>query len=200
MAKYKNGFIEVICGPMFSEKTTQLLRTIQRIVLADKKYVLFKPKKDDRYSEDEVVSHANLSLKAHPLSTPQEMYNALKNNYTGIYNVGIDEAQFFDNSPEGEMDLVELCSKLRDEGYRVYLSGLDMDANGKPFGKMPQLLAIADSVRKQKAICCYKNCANEAGFSYMKNHSKENVENNIFALGEKDLFEARCHRHWLLKE
>lgn len=193
--RYDNGKIEVICGPMFSEKTTELLRRIQRLVFGNQEFVLFKPKFDDRYAEDEVVTHNKNSIKAVAVNNPQEMLDYLdKQECSGVYNIGIDEVQFFNNK-EG-LNIYKLCQKLKRRGYRVILCGLDMDANGEPFGYMPQLMAIADSVLKQKAICMFPGCSEDAGQSMKIQETKTEKGENVIELGEQDAYEARCYKHW----
>ena len=137
------GWIEVICGSMFSGKTEELLRRVKRAKLAKQKIKIFKPKQDIRYSKKKVTSHDNNSIKSKPINSPSKILEIAEK-----FNViGIDEAQFFDES------IVEVCNKLADSGKRVIVAGLDMDYMGKPFGPMPNLLAIAEYVTKVHAIC-----------------------------------------------
>ena len=137
------GWIEVICGSMFSGKTEELLRRVRRAKLAKQKIKIFKPKQDVRYSKKKVTSHDNNSIKSKPINSPSKIL-AIAEKFDII---GIDEAQFFDES------IVEVCNKLADSGKRVIVAGLDMDYMGKPFGPMPHLLAIAEYVTKVHAIC-----------------------------------------------
>ena len=137
------GWIEVICGSMFSGKTEELLRRVKRAKIAKQKIKIFKPKKDVRYDKKKVISHDKNSIKSKPVSNPRKIIK-LSEKFEVI---GIDEAQFFDDS------LVEVCNELANLGKRVIVSGLDMDYKGKPFGPMPNLLAIAEYVTKVHAVC-----------------------------------------------
>ena len=137
------GWIEVICGSMFSGKTEELLRRVKRAKLAKQKIKIFKPKQDVRYSKKKVTSHDNNSIKSKPINSPSKILEIAEK----FDVIGIDEAQFFDES------IVEVCNKLADSGKRVIVAGLDMDYMGKPFGPMPNLLAIAEYVTKVHAIC-----------------------------------------------
>ena len=137
------GWIEVICGSMFSGKTEELLRRVKRAKLAKQKIKIFKPKQDVRYSKKKVTSHDNNSIKSKPINSPSKILEIAEK----FDVIGIDEAQFFDES------IVEVCNKLADSGKRVIVAGLDMDYMGKPFGPMPNLLAVAEYVTKVHAIC-----------------------------------------------
>ena len=137
------GWIEVICGSMFSGKTEELLRRVKRAKIAKQKIKIFKPKKDVRYDKRKVISHDQNSIKSKPVSNPGKIIK-LSEKFEVI---GIDEAQFFDDS------LVDVCNELANLGKRVIVSGLDMDYKGKPFGPMPNLLAIAEYVTKVHAVC-----------------------------------------------
>ena len=137
------GWIEVICGSMFSGKTEELLRRVRRAKLAKQRIKIFKPKQDVRYSKKKVTSHDNNSIKSKPINSPSKILEIAEK----FDVIGIDEAQFFDES------IVEVCNKLADSGKRVIVAGLDMDYMGKPFGPMPNLLAIAEYVTKVHAIC-----------------------------------------------
>ena len=137
------GWIEVICGSMFSGKTEELLRRVKRAKLAKQKIKIFKPKQDVRYSKKKVTSHDNNSIKSKPIDSPSKILIVAEK----FDVIGIDEAQFFDEN------IVEVCNKLADSGKRVIVAGLDMDYMGKPFGPMPNLLAVAEYVTKVHAIC-----------------------------------------------
>ena len=137
------GWIEVICGSMFSGKTEELLRRVKRAKIAKQKIKIFKPKKDVRYDKKKVISHDQNSIKSKPVSNPGKIIK-LSEKFEVI---GIDEAQFFDDS------LVDVCNELANLGKRVIVSGLDMDYKGKPFGPMPSLLAVAEYVTKVHAVC-----------------------------------------------
>ncbi len=171
----KRGSIEVITGSMFSGKTEELIRRLRRAQFAGLKVEIFKPSLDTRYSETRVVSHDEKSIT----STPVDNASAIL-LYAGDVNVvGIDEAQFFDNS------IVEVCNELADNGIRIIIAGLDMDFMGKPFGPMPALLAIAEFVTKVHAICM--RCGNLAQYSFRKSE-----EDQVVVLGEKDKYEPLC--------
>ena len=137
------GWIEVICGSMFSGKTEELLRRVKRAKIAKQKIKIFKPKKDVRYDKNKEISHDQNSIKSKPVSDSRKIIK-LSEKFEVI---GIDEAQFFDDS------IVEVCNELANQGKRVIVSGLDMDYKGKPFGPMPNLLAIAEYVTKVHAVC-----------------------------------------------
>lgn len=148
-----NGWIEVICGSMFSGKTEELIRRLRRAEFARQDLILFKPSVDIRYSDKNVVSHRGTEFNALLVASSKEILNAVKDQKV----VAIDEAQFFD------ADLVEVASELAGRGIRVILAGLDMDYTGAPFGPMPALLAAAEYVSKVHAICV--SCGNLAQFS-----------------------------------
>ena len=140
---HKTGWIEVICGSMFSGKTEELIRRIRRVKLAKQKVKVFKPKNDTRYSKKKVTSHDANSIKSKPVNNPSKIIKLSEN----IDVVGIDEAQFFDDT------IVDVCNELANSGKRVIVAGLDMDYQGKPFGPIPYLLAIAEYVTKVHAVC-----------------------------------------------
>lgn len=171
----RSGWIEVICGSMFSGKTEELIRRIKRAKIANQKVLIFKPKKDVRYGTDVVVSHDDNSFESIPIDHSKQILQ-----HTNEVNViGIDEAQFFDEQ------LPDICQKLALHGKRVILAGLDMDFRGKPFGPMPNLLSIAEYITKVHAIC--PHCGNLATHSYRLSQEKDTV-----VLGEKDKYEPRC--------
>ncbi len=171
----QRGSIEVIAGSMFSGKTEELIRRMRRAQFARQKIEIFKPQIDIRYSENEVVSHDENSIP----STPVDNSAAILLLSGGNDVVGIDEAQFFDKG------LVEVCSALADQGVRVIIAGLDMDFKGKPFGPIPDLMAIADYVTKVHAICL--RCGNVAQFSHRLNTNDKQV-----MLGERNEYEPLC--------
>lgn len=173
----KAGWIEVICGSMFSGKTEELIRRLKRAQFARQRVEIFKPKIDVRYSEEEVVSHDANSIR----STPVENSGNILLLTGEVDVVGIDEAQFFD------ANIVAVCQKLADNGIRVIVAGLDMDFLGKPFGPMPQLMAIAEYVTKVHAICVH--CGNIAQHSH-----RLTANDRLVMLGEKDTYEPLC-RH-----
>ena len=179
-AKHR-GWIEVVCGSMFSGKTEELIRRLRRAEFANQRVEIFKPCIDVRYSVEEVVSHEGHSIRSTPVESPQNIL--LMTSEVDV--VGIDEAQFFDES------LVDVCRQLADRGVRVIVAGLDMDYMGKPFGPMPSLMAIAEYVDKVHAICVH--CGNPAQHSHRLAKSEK-----LVMLGEKDTYEPVC-RHCFLR-
>jgi thymidine kinase len=171
----RSGWIEVICGSMFSGKTEELIRRLKRARIANQKVEIFKPKIDTRYDDKKVVSHDENSI----LSIPIEHSSKLLELTEGINVVGIDEAQFFDN------ELPNVCQQLALRGIRIIIAGLDMDYKGLPFGPMPNLLAVAEYITKVHAIC--QHCGNLATHSYRISEEQATV-----VLGEQDRYEARC--------
>jgi thymidine kinase len=174
-ANQKAGWIEVICGSMFSGKTEELIRRMRRAQIANQNVEIFKPAIDTRYHETQVVSHTGTSIPSRPVSSSQQIPLLVQD----VDVVGVDEAQFFD---EG---VVDVCRDLANRGIRVIVAGLDMDFKGQPFGPMPALLANAEFVTKVHAIC--QVCGSLANFSYRKAISESRV-----LLGEKDAYEPRC--------
>lgn len=176
----KSGWIEVICGSMFSGKTEELIRRIRRAEMAKLRVEIFKPAIDVRYSEEEVVSHNQNSIAGTPV---ESAYNILL-LAEDCHVVGIDEAQFFD---EG---VVEVANKLANDGKRVIIAGLDMDYKGRPFGPMPNLMATAEYVTKVHAICM--KTGNLAHYTHRKTQSDKLVE-----LGEANEYEALSRKaYW----
>lgn len=171
----RNGWIEVICGSMFSGKTEELIRRLKRAVYARQTVKVFKPAIDVRYSNDNVVSHDENKLLAVPVSHPDEILRHMED----IEVVGIDEAQFMD------MKLIDVAENLARKGVRVIIAGLDMDYKGVPFGPVPALLAVAEYITKVHAIC--PHCGNLATHSYRLTVNSERV-----MLGEKESYEPRC--------
>ena len=174
--KDKNrGWVEVICGSMFSGKTEELIRRLRRAEYAKLKVEIFKPLIDIRYSEEDVVSHDATTIR----STPVESSGNILLLTGDVDVVGIDEAQFFDNN------LVNVCNQLANSGIRVIVAGLDMDYLGKPFGPIPALMAEAESVTKVHAICM--KCGNLAQYSHRIAKSDK-----LVLLGETDNYEPLC--------
>jgi thymidine kinase len=173
--KSKTGWIEVVCGSMFSGKTEELIRRLKRAKIANLKVEIFKPQIDTRYHETEVVSHDSNSITSTPVSSSQNIL-LLSND---VEVVGIDEAQFFDDG------LPDVCEQLANRGIRVIIAGLDMDFLGRPFGPIPALLAKAEYITKVHAICV--RCGALANHSYRLVESDSKV-----LLGEKESYEPRC--------
>jgi thymidine kinase len=176
-ANRKAGWVEVICGSMFSGKTEELIRRLRRSQIANQKVEIFKPRLDTRYSEEEIVSHDLSTIH----STPVDSAGQILLLVSEVEVVGIDEAQFFDSG------IVEVVRKLANMGVRVIVAGLDMDYRGEPFGPMPELLANAEFVTKVHAIC--QRCGSLANYSYRLKENEEQV-----MLGEKESYEPRCRR------
>ena len=171
------GWIEIICGSMFSGKTEELIRRLRRAKFANQKVEIFKPCIDTRYSDEQVVSHDSNAIQ----STPVESSSSILLLAGDVEVVGIDEAQFFDPG------IVDVVQQLANSGVRVIVAGLDMDYRGLPFGSMPALMAIAEHVTKVHAICV--KCGDPANHSHRLSSSSKLVE-----LGEKDIYEPLC-RH-----
>lgn len=171
------GWIEVIAGCMFSGKTEELIRRMRRAQIARQKVMIFKPRIDNRYSSDHIVSHSEQSLISTVVETPEEILELSADAQV----IGIDEGQFFNAK------LVDVCEHLANEGKRVIVAGLDQDYRGKPFEPMPQLLAVAEYITKTLAICVV--CGNPADRTQRTSDSHERV-----VVGAKDVYEARC-RH-----
>jgi thymidine kinase len=170
------GWIEVICGSMFSGKSEELIRRLRRAQIARQRVQIFKPRMDNRFSEDHIVSHSEMKIKSQLVLQAREILDLLD---VRTQVIGIDEGQFFD------MDLVHVCNQLADTGKRVIVAGLDQDFRAKPFDPMPQLLAIAEYITKTLAICV--RCGAPA------NRTQRLVENpDRLLVGATDSYEARC--------
>lgn len=173
----KNGCIEVICGSMFSGKTEELIRRLKRAQFANQKIEIFKPEVDTRYSDMDVVSHDLHSIPCTPVKDPARMLETAEDTQV----IGIDEAQFFDDS------LINVAQELANRGKRVIIAGLDTDFKGKPFGPIPALMAVAEDVQKVHAICV--KCGNLANHSHRLTKSHK-----LVVLGEKDVYEPLCRQ------
>ncbi|HPE56956.1 MAG TPA: thymidine kinase [Bacteroidales bacterium] len=176
------GWIEVICGSMFSGKTEELIRRLNRAKIARQKVEIFKPAVDVRYDDEDVVSHNATAIKSTPVQAASQII-LLAND---VDVVGIDEAQFFDD------ELTSVCNLLANEGIRVIVAGLDMDFRGKPFGPIPSLLASAEYVTKVHAICI--QCGNLAQYSH-----RTVQDESLVVLGETDRYEPLCRKCYLEK-
>lgn len=171
----KYGSIEVICGSMFSGKTEELIRRMKRAQFARLEVEIFKPRVDTRYHEEDIISHDSNAIPSSPV--PHSSAILLLSAMTRV--VGIDEAQFFDDG------LVEVCNTLANRGIRVIVAGLDMDYQGKPFGPIPALMAIAEHVTKVHAVCV--QCGSPANYSFRTVPDEKQV-----LLGERESYEPRC--------
>jgi thymidine kinase len=174
------GWIEVICGSMFSGKTEELIRRLNRARIAKQKVEVFKPKVDTRYDEIDVVSHDEKKTSSIPVENATQILFYAED----FEVVGIDEAQFFGN------ELISVCNQLAERGKRVVVSGLDMDFKGVPFGPMPELMAIAEYVTKVHAICI--RCGNPANYSH-----RTVAGEKLVMLGETDSYEPLCRKCFL---
>jgi thymidine kinase len=171
------GWIEIICGCMFSGKTEELIRRLNRAIIAKQRVEIFKPSIDRRYHEQHIVSHDENVIRSTPVQFAHDVLLL-----SGECNVvGIDEAQFFDDA------IVDVCNSLANNGKRVIVAGLDMDYMGKPFGPMPNLLAVAEFVTKLHAICA--QTGELASFSF-----RLTEKNSQVILGERDEYEARSRK------
>tara|TARA_Y100000814_G_C12112485_1_gene327676 strand:- start:14 stop:562 length:549 start_codon:yes stop_codon:yes gene_type:complete len=172
-----SGWIEVICGPMFSGKTEELIRRLVRAQYAKQNVAIFKPKTDNRYSDDYIVSHNKRKIKSIILESSKRIYDY--KNQADVF--GIDEAQFFDN------ELIDICNKLAKSGKRVVIAGLDKDYKAKSFGPIHQLMIDAEYVSKVNAICM--SCGDPASFT-----QRISLEEDLVVVGETDKYEARCRK------
>ena len=174
------GWIEVICGCMYSGKSEELIRRLKRASIAKQRVDIFKPQIDDRYVADHIVSHDKNKLKAHRISDPKDILLLGKDSDV----IGIDEAQFMG------MGLPEVVDTLAYAGKRVIVAGLDLDYRGIPFEPMPHIISIAETVTKTHAICV--KCGNPAHYSQRTVEEKE-----IIAIGAQDKYEAVCRLHFI---
>jgi thymidine kinase len=173
----ETGWIEVIVGCMFSGKTEELIRRLRRAEIAKQKVLVFKPKIDNRYSSDHIVSHSEAKLKSLVVENSAELEQLAQDAQV----IGVDEGQFFDSG------IVDVAERLANQGKRVVIAGLDQDYRGKPFEPMPQLLSVAEYITKTLAICVV--CGNPADRTQRTTASNERV-----LVGAKDSYEARCRR------
>jgi len=179
---HNTGWIEVICGSMFSGKTEELIRRLRRAQIAGQRVEIFKPRIDSRYSADHLVSHSELRIASVAVESAREILEKAKDAQV----VGIDEGQFFD------MALVEVCERLANQGKRVIVAGLDQDYRGKPFEPIPQLLSVAEYITKTLAVCMARRpdgqvCGNPANRTQRITEHKDRV-----LVGATDIYEARC--------
>jgi thymidine kinase len=172
------GWVEVVCGPMFSGKSEELIRRLRRAIIARKRVQVFKPAIDNRYSDNEIVSHADQRLKAEVIHSAKQILDRLD---WRTQVVGVDESNFFGS------ELVEVAGQLADSGKQVIIAGLDTDYMGRPFLPMPDLLCVAESITKMLAICM--RCGNPA------KHTQRLVESDdLIVVGASGTYEARCRR------
>jgi thymidine kinase len=178
LVKTQLGWIEVICGSMFSGKSEELIRRLRRAIIAKQRVQIFKPMIDSRYSEAEIVSHSEMRMPSVSVRSSEELLEKLDHRTEVI---GVDEAQFFDSG------LVDVAQRLADQGKRVIIAGLDKDFRGMPFGPIPSLMAVAEDVTKTLAICV--RCGSPA------NNTQRLVESDeLVVVGAQGVYEARCRR------
>lgn len=181
----QSGWVEVICGSMFSGKSEELIRRVRRAQYAKQKIAVFKPRIDNRYSEEEVVSHNGTKVIAMPVESSKDIWPHISDEYDVI---GIDEAQFFD---EGITDVVQ---RLADHGFRVIVAGLDQDFRGEPFGPMPKMMSLAEQVTKLQAVC--QTCGSPASRTQrLINGQPAGYEDPIILIGATEAYEPRCRHH-----
>ena len=179
-----SGHIEVICGPMFSGKTEELIRRLRRAQIARQRVVVFKPTIDDRYDPEDIVSHSSQRLQSVPIESAGEIEPLVRSLEPQV--IGIDEAQFFSG------ELVEIAERIADGGVRVLVAGLDLDYLGRPFGPIPALLAVAEFITKQLAVCMV--CGAPAARSQRVSPYLGRVSDEQVLVGAQDSYEARCRR------
>jgi thymidine kinase len=179
------GWVEVICGSMFSGKTEEMIRRVRRARIAKQKVQVFKPVIDNRYSVEKVASHNGVDHEALPISTSADIIRNLDADTTVV---GIEEIQFFD------MDVIHVAQQLADRGVRVIAAGLDMDFRGEPFGPMPQLMSEAEQVDKLQAICVI--CGKPASRTQrLINGKPARYDDPLIVIGGSESYEARCREH-----
>jgi thymidine kinase len=180
-----HGWVEVICGSMFSGKSEELIRRVRRAQFAKQQIVVFKPQIDNRYSDEAVVSHNGTAFTAIPISKSSEIFNHI---HPDIDVIAIDEVQFFDT------EIVKVIQHLANSGYRVIAAGLDQDFRGEPFGPMPEIMAIAELVSKLQAVCAV--CGSPASRTQrLINGEPASYDDPIILVGASEAYEPRCRHH-----
>ncbi|WP_449620792.1 thymidine kinase [Robertmurraya sp. Marseille-Q9965] len=180
-----HGWVEVVCGSMFSGKSEELIRRVRRAQYAKQKIAVFKPKIDNRYSDEAVVSHNGTSVNAIPIAQSTDIFKYIESDEDVI---AIDEVQFFDD------EIIKVIQHLADSGHRVIAAGLDQDFRGEPFGQMPAIMAIAESVTKLQAVCTV--CGNPASRTQrLINGKPASYDDPIILVGASESYEARCRHH-----
>ncbi|WP_159353541.1 thymidine kinase [Bacillus velezensis] len=183
----QSGWLELICGSMFSGKSEELIRRVKRATAtyAKQEVKVFKPAIDNRYSEEAVVSHNGTSMTSHVISSSAEIWDHISES-TDV--IAVDEVQFFGESIIGDL------SSLADKGYRVIAAGLDMDFRGEPFGVVPNLMAVAESVTKLQAVCSV--CGSPASRTQRLIDGKPaSYDDPVILVGASESYEARCRHH-----
>ncbi|CAM3602306.1 thymidine kinase [Cytobacillus oceanisediminis] len=180
-----HGWVEVICGSMFSGKSEELIRRVRRAQFAKQQIAVFKPQIDNRYSDEAVVSHNGTSIIARPLNQSTDIFKYINSE---IDLIAIDEVQFFDN------DIVKVIQHLADSGHRVIAAGLDQDFRGEPFGQMPAIMAIAELVTKLQAVCAV--CGSPASRTQrLINGKPASYDDPVILVGASEAYEPRCRHH-----
>ncbi|PLR85141.1 thymidine kinase [Bacillus canaveralius] len=181
----QSGWVEVVCGSMFSGKSEELIRRVRRAQFAKQKIAVFKPKIDNRYSNEEVVSHNGNSFIAIPISKSADIFQYID---AEVDVIAIDEVQFFDEK------IVEVIQQLANSGYRVIAAGLDQDFRGEPFGQMPAIMAIAELVTKLQAVCAV--CGSPASRTQrLINGNPASYDDPVILVGASESYEPRCRHH-----
>jgi thymidine kinase len=180
-----SGWIELICGSMFSGKSEELIRRVRRTQFAKQKIAVFKPLIDNRYSEEAVVSHNGTSVIAKPIGASMDIFQHIDGE---IDVIAIDEVQFFDE------EIVQVVQHLANSGYRVILAGLDQDFRGEPFGQMPALMAVAEQITKLQAVCAV--CGSPASRTQrLINGKPASYDDPVILVGASEAYEPRCRHH-----
>ncbi|QWQ38202.1 thymidine kinase [Gemella sp. zg-570] len=188
----KTGWIECICGSMFSGKSEELIRRIKRGVIAKQKVLLFKPEIDNRYSKDKISTHNGNSYESISIKSSSEIYDYVKNKNYDI--IGVDEVQFFDK------DILKVINDLANNGVRVIVAGLDMDFKAEPFYPMPDIMAVSEIVTKLHAVC--SKCGSEASLSQrLIDGTPAKYNDPVVVIGASESYEARCrHCHEIKRD
>ncbi|ATH93585.1 thymidine kinase [Bacillus glycinifermentans] len=181
----QSGWLELICGSMFSGKSEELIRRVKRATFAKQEVKVFKPAIDNRYSRDSIVSHNGTAIVCHSITSPKEIFEHISEK-TDV--IGVDEVQFFDET------IVAALNSLADQGYRVIAAGLDQDFRGEPFGVVPDLMALAETVTKLQAVCSV--CGSPASRTQrLINGKPASYHDPIILVGASEAYEARCRHH-----
>ncbi|OIK12557.1 thymidine kinase [Peribacillus sp. B-H-3] len=181
----QSGWMELICGSMFSGKSEELIKRVSRAQFAKQQIAVFKPVLDNRYAKEAVVSHSGTSVIAKPISHSTEIFQYI---HEDLDVVAIDEVQFFDD------EIVDVAQHLADSGYHVILAGLDQDFRGEPFGPVPDLMALAESVTKLQAVCAV--CGSPASRTQrLINGSPASHDDPVILVGASESYEPRCRHH-----
>ncbi|MGN9866933.1 thymidine kinase [Bacillus swezeyi] len=181
----QSGWLELICGSMFSGKSEELIRRVKRATFAKQEVKVFKPVIDNRYSNDSVVSHNGASIVCHAITSPQEIYKYIS---VKTHVIAVDEVQFFDKT------IIGILTALADQGYRVIAAGLDQDFRGEPFGVVPDLMALAETVTKLQAVCSV--CGSPASRTQrLINGKPASYDDPVILVGASETYEARCRHH-----